>query len=272
MLIAVLMACHNRRTKTVSCLRALRRSLERCSDINIHVFLTEDGCTDGTSDAVQRLNVPLTVIHGDGSLYWNGGMSAAWRAAECACVAFDAFLLLNDDTVFDPDGLGALLSVSHELDHESIVVGAVRSPDSGALTYGGVRRLSAWHPARVQRLEVSETIQDADTFNGNCALIPASVYRKIGILDPTYTHAMGDFDYGFRARAAGCRVVVAPGTVGTCERNSVRGSWQDPRLPLWRRLRLLESPKGLPRRQWIAFLRSHGARRRGCCRFHRAYE
>lgn len=257
--LAVLMTCHNRRDKTVMCLRSLAAAAAHAPVVSYHVYLVDDASTDGTTAAVEQLGMPLTVVRGSGDLYWNRGMVRAWQTATEHEDAFDGFLLLNDDTSLDESALLDLLTVSHQYDNRAIVVGAVRDPYSGALTYGGVLRASRWHPGRVRSLPISDKSQLADTFNANCVYVTAAVFEAVGMLDPTFQHAMGDFDYGYRAIRRGFHVVVAPGTVGTCARNPVAGSWRDPALPVKRRLMLLESPKGLPRREWREFLRRHGA-------------
>lgn len=259
MRIAVLMTCHNRRAKTVACLEALSLAAERVPNVAVEVFLTDDGSTDGTAGAVQRLPLPVTVITGTGDLYWNGGMIRAWRAADASGRAFEGYLLLNDDTILDPAGLANLVDSGLLLGSDCIVVGAVADPVTGAITYGGVRRVSSWHPGKLELVEDSDTIQDVDTFNANCVLVPASVRQRIGTLDPTFRHRMGDFDYGLRASESGIRVVVAPGSVGSCARNEDSGSWRAHGLTLMERFRALESPKGIPRREWRVFLRRHGA-------------
>lgn len=257
--IAVLMTSHNRREKTVACVQSLQASATAVPDLSYHVFLVDDGSTDGTAEAVAELGLPVTIMQGDGDLFWNRGMVRAWQAALEADEVFDGYVLLNDDTVLDPHALSLLGSVDAEHRHSAIAVGAVRDPTSAHVTYGGVVRTSHWHPGRVARLPPCDRVQAADTFNANVVYVPASVSSVVGTLDPTFQHAMGDFDYGFRAREHGFAVVVAPGTLGTCSRNDMSGTWVDARLPIGRRLALLASPKGLPRREWAAFLRRHGA-------------
>ena len=46
--------------------------------------------------------------------------------------------------------------------------------------------------------------------NGNVALISRAVVQRVGNVDPAFVQQMADFDYGLRARAAGCSVWVAP--------------------------------------------------------------
>lgn len=253
------MTCHDRRDTTVAALRALFRAARPRPDVRLRVFLTDDGSRDGTAEAVRALDLPITVLHGEGDLFWNRGTARAWDGAARAGEAYDAFLLLNDDTLIDDDGLARLMRTSDAMGASAVVVGAIRDPSTGARTYGGVRRVGRWHPGRTRPVPVSDEVQDADSFNANCVLVPRRVFEAIGPLDPTYTHSMGDIDYGYRATEAGFRVVIAPGTVGVCGRNATAGTWRDVTLPLGERLHRLESPKGLPRSEWRAFLKRHRA-------------
>lgn len=257
--IATLLTCHNRREKTLACLVALYAARESVAEVELQVYLTDDGSTDGTAAAVREFDPGIHVVRGTGGLYWNRGMVAAWEAALASGESWDAFLLLNDDTLLDLDALTVLRETAREVGANAIIVGAVRDPKTGELTYGGIRRTSRWHPGRTARVPVASGPQDADTFNANCVLVPAACVERIGTLDPAFTHAMGDFDYGLRARKAGVRVVVAPGVIGACPRNDMRGSWRDSSLPVRKRLRQLNSPKGLPYREWRQYLRRHGA-------------
>ena len=48
--IAAILTCFNRKEKTLVCLRSLFSIIP-----NIEVYLTDDGCTDGTFDIVNQL-------------------------------------------------------------------------------------------------------------------------------------------------------------------------------------------------------------------------
>ena len=56
--IAVLLTCHNRKAKTVKCMQSLYDALTHYNRlhekdfIDVEVYLTDDGCTDGTVEAV----------------------------------------------------------------------------------------------------------------------------------------------------------------------------------------------------------------------------
>ena len=75
--IAVIMTCHNRRETTVRCLRHFGRSRAG----RLRLFVTDDGSTDGTSEAIRAIWPEATIIHGTGTLFWAAGMALAERAA-----------------------------------------------------------------------------------------------------------------------------------------------------------------------------------------------
>ena len=76
------MTVHNRRETTLKCLRHLKNMIYDRGKLNLDVFMTDDGCSDGTVEAVNRDFPDVTVIHGNGELFWNRGMYAAWQKAE----------------------------------------------------------------------------------------------------------------------------------------------------------------------------------------------
>ena len=97
-----------------------------------------------------------------------------------------------------------------------MVAGSTRHPETGELTYGGVVHPYRWRPLKSVLVQPGDAPRPCDTMNGNVALISRAVVQRVGNFDPAFVQQMADFDYGLRARAAGCSAWVAPGTVGTC--------------------------------------------------------
>lgn len=259
MRLAALLTCHNRRDQTLACLRALHACI-RPAGCELAVYLVDDGSHDGTGAAV-RAEFPLvTVIDGDGSLFWNGGMRCAFGAA--IQKGHDAYLWLNDDTLLYPDALEKVLACSNELvashgGRHDIIVGATCDAISGKLTYGGLVGRSRWSPHYYVHLPVADQPQSCQTLNGNCALIPQEVVRAIGNIDDAFVHAIGDWDYGFRARNAGFGIWMAPGFVGTCSQNPAAVMPAEEASSIRTQLRKTCSPKRVPPHAWLTFVRRH---------------
>lgn len=250
--IAVIMTCHNRRDTTLRCLRQLD-SQALPHSCRIRTYLVDDGSTDGTAEAVAVEHPEVSVVPGTGNLYWTGGM----LLADAAAMADDPdyLLWLNDDVELADGAIASLIDTARNLGDKSIVVGATVDPDSGAATYGGYRRFG--RPLDLQLVEPNGELQRVDTMNGNVVLVPRMVRERVGALDGRFQHNMSDMDYGFRAVRAGFDIVVAPETVGACRKNTSKGKWGDPTVPLQERIRAVRSFKGLPPGQWLRFTVRH---------------
>lgn len=254
MTVAILISVFNRKEQTLACLSSCRSQIEAMKadgKYSFSVYLTEDGCTDGTAEAVSELFPDVNIIHGDGSLYWNRGMCAAWN--EAAKEDPDFYLWINDDIVMKEDAFSVLTDISSALGHKAIVIGSTEGRD-GSITYGGRTR-------KGRLIVPDDTIPvGCDIFNGNLVLVPKYVYKKLGTMDPVFSHSFGDFDYGIRAERAGIDSVVAPGILAVCDRNPGLPPWRDASFSLKQRYACLLSPKGRPfKEQFIYDFRSDGA-------------
>jgi GT2 family glycosyltransferase len=219
------------------------------------VYVVDDGSTDGTAEAISEHFPSVRLLQGDGNLYWNGAMRLAF--AEALRQDFDYYLWLNDDTTLFPDSLPRMLRAAAKYGDRAIIVGSARDPDTGGLSYGGVRRMHRWRPFEFTWIAPRDGDVAVHTMNGNCVLIPRAIAQKVGNLDPAFTHGMGDFDYGLRASALRLPVIAVRGFVGECKRNDLQGGWLDASLPLSVRMRKALGPKGLPPRELAVFARRH---------------
>lgn len=258
MKVVSLLACHNRKEKTLRCLSALRETYA-AAGLQFVAVLTDDGSTDGTAAAVMTQFPEVSVIQGNGELYWCRGMHAAW--VEALRMNADAYLWINDDIVPTADAALRLLATMNEGTLAGapppIVVGSMRWPGTQSVAYGGVVKPSRFAPTRFRIIPPEADTRDVDTMNGNLVLVPHDVVEKIGILDPAFEHGMGDYDYGLRATRTGIRVLVAPGFFGECSRNPPDGSFLDRKLTRFARLKKMLGRRGLPPGGWWHFTRRH---------------
>jgi GT2 family glycosyltransferase len=256
MRIAVLTTCHNRREQTLACLHALHQN-DLATGHSLHPILVDDGSGDATAAAVRSAFPSVQVVQADGTLFWNRSMHLAFEIA--VRVGFDAYLWLNDDTVAYPDTIGRLVETMRRQSSSGpcIVVGSTRDPATGMRTYGGERR-AGWRRMRFVPVQPESEPVLCDTFNGNCVLVPRAVVARIGLIDPSFAHAMGDTDYGLRATAAGVPIWVMPGYAGDCAHDHpVSGTYRDRSLPFAERWHRIMQPKGLPPRSWWHITRRH---------------
>lgn len=230
------MTVHNRKEKTLRCLDCLFTQIIDLESYSLAVYLTDDGCTDGTREAVSERYPEIRIIDGDGSLFWNMGMRKAWEAASER--KYDYYLWINDDTYLYANSLGTLLSSSEMYDDKAIIVGStVSSSDEKMITYGGWSDVGLISDVSKPHL--------CQTFNGNIVLVPKYVYERLGLNTTVFRHRGGDTEYGMRARQNGIDIWTAIGTQGVCDLHSNIPLWKDPSVPF--------------RKRWINFLSPLGA-------------
>lgn len=231
--IAVLITCFNRKIKTCSCLDKLYVAINRYNSINtdkvlsVEVFLVNDGCTDGTVEAVQTefLDKTIHIIQGNGTLFWAGGMRLAWSEAYKNHEKWDFYLLLNDDTDVFPDAFIQLMN-THEYSikqygKSGIYSGATCAKDNNEVyTYGG----SVW----INRLKgLSKYVipngipQMCDLTNANILLVSSNIIKQIGMFSKDYQHGMADYDYAVRARKHDIPVLLTSFYSGACDNDHI---------------------------------------------------
>lgn len=256
--VAILMTCHNRKEKTSACLDSLLG--ESFLGLRLTVYLVDDGSSDGTFEAVAQKFPQVRLLRGNGGLFWNRGMHKAF--AEALVDGHGFYVWLNDDVELFQNALLRLVQCYNQLKQgtgESIVVGSMCARDDlDKVTYGGMRRESGFKPTKLIVVQPDpDKPVEVETMNGNLVLIPSSIALVVGNLDPLYEHAMGDTDYGFRARQQGFSVFVAPGYMGICDRNSQADTFEDASLTLRERWQKIINRRGLPPRSWLHYTRRH---------------
>lgn len=256
--IAVLLTCHNRKAKTIACLSSLFKAIIP-PGYQINVFLTDDGSTDGTEEAVISFFPQVQVIKGDGSLFWAGGMRMAWKIAMRE-KSYDAYLLINDDVELCHDFFINLLKTETyslvKTGKKGIYSGATVDESTGKVTYGGSVITQNHVILSMQKLSPESYPLKCDLVNANVLWIDGSVVDKIGIFNEKYTHGIADYDYSRRAIKNKIPVWLAPNVSGICKHDHGR-NWKSSNRPLKERIAWMKSPKGLAYNEYIYYIRSH---------------
>jgi GT2 family glycosyltransferase len=170
----------------------------------------------------------------------------------------DLVLWLNDDTLLDRDALEKLVEVLDSEDGKSVAVGPCRSA-YGAVTYGGLKRSGFFKPLHLLKMEESDAVRKADTFNGNVVLLSFETQSILGGFPEGFTHLRADLDFGFTCSKMGVKNMVLAGTVAVCEDNTLYKNYLSLRgLSLSARFREIDSPKFGPLIEHIRFSLRHG--------------
>jgi GT2 family glycosyltransferase len=247
------MTVHNRKAKTLRCLESLCETLAPHRDrFDITVYLTDDGSTDGTADAIREKTFPfpIHILQGDGNLFWNGGMIHSWKRA-LQDGGRDGYLWLNDDIEVLPEFWDDLLAADafarEKYGKGGVYVGSTMDADTGTFTYGGFVYTNKLTLKDKFIYPDGETCQECDAGHGNITFVADEVVKSQGIFCEEYIHGGTDHDYTYLAHKAGFPVLVLPHYSAACKndhpKDGNRGNFF--KMPLKERLAYLQSPRGL---------------------------
>ena len=232
----ILIPVHNRKEVTLTCLETLQHhgDLDR-----YHAVVIDDGSTDGTAEAIQTQFPQVTILKGDGNLWWTGairiGMEYAYEQGA------DYFIWLNDDTLPLAGTLPQL--VNHCTQAPRRLATAQCYADDALIqpTYGG-RRVQG---KSIQFLAANLTdVLDCDVCSGNLVCLPRSVVDVVGYPPGQQVpQTWGDVVYIWWAKQAKFQVQVLGFAVALCPINLLEEGWISSPIPMPQRWKQLRSPK-----------------------------
>ena len=216
--IAIIMPVYNHLECTRKCLERLRPMVTRTDFMNCRfsVVVVDDGSTDGTGDWLRKNHPDVSVLEGDGNLWWSGGvnMGAEYALGELKA---DYLLLWNNDVIPADDYFTEMDRLVGEIP-VSVVAGS-KIFESGKKdliwSCGGIfnARTGAFFMKGIGQPDSEEFCRpmEVDWLPGMGTLIPAGVIERIGLWDTgSFPQYHGDSDFTFRAKKAGFEITVFP--------------------------------------------------------------
>lgn len=194
--VCIVIPAHNRKNCTLHCLAGLKAS----GDLDqFSVLVVDDGSTDGTSEAVRQEYPQVTLLRGDGDLWWTGAITLGMQDA--IAHGFNFVIWLNDDCRVSKNTIHELVSFSKK-NHQSIV-GCIgyESASPTSISFGGKIKVGR----KYQLIEpLEQRVHKCDLLSGNLVCMPTALIRQIGYPDSDRTpHYGGDSLFLIRARQAG---------------------------------------------------------------------
>ena len=255
--IAVLLTCHNRRSKTLQCLHSLFGA-QLPHTLKLKIFLVDDGCTDGTGYDVRETFPEIKVIQGNGSLFWAGGMRMAYEVAK-KFKEFEGYLLLNDDVELKPDFFNRITETreycTKKYGKGGLYSGSTMDKHSSQISYGGNLLINGIDSPAYRLLEPTNLPQPCHLANANILYVDKSVVDEIGFFDDHFTQSFADYDFSLRAFKAGFPVYLTPGVCGFCE-DEHGNNWSSSKN-LKKRIQYLKSPTGLAYKEYLYYGKRH---------------
>lgn len=197
------------------------------------IVVVDDGSTDGTRQVLQKDFPGVTVLAGDGNLWWSGATNLGSRYALKS--GADYVLFLNNDVILHPQFLEELLRGARKFPG-ALIASKILSADEPWRLWSMGGRVDYWK-GQLWMLGCGslddarwQEPAEADWLPGMSLLVPTEVFRQgIWVDEAAFPQYSGDSDFTIRARKGGFRLIVWP---ESRIYNKVRCSGLDTRLLL----------------------------------------
>lgn len=185
--------------------------LESLSEVaypNMDVVVVDNGSTDGSGERIEEEFDWCDVLFTDENLGFAGGNNVGIdHAMETGA---DYVLLLNNDTVVEPDFLAPLVEAAESEEDVALVSGIIRD-DSGDLWYsGGSFSLRRCRIERDDDIKDQNQVYETEFVCGAMALLSAEFVEECDVFPESYFFAIEDMDVSWQANDGGWTVLVAP--------------------------------------------------------------
>lgn len=192
-------------------------SLERVNYGNTEVILIDNASEKKPPELTDEFSgLKITQIFNEENLGFAGGNNQGIRLA--LKEGADYVLLLNNDTVVEPDFLKKMVEAAEE-EETAGIVGPLILFDSKKTIWSAGGRIGRCF-TRGELIGYKEKnegqyrfVEQVDYISGTCLLIKTEFIRKIGLISEDYFLYYEDTDWCLRAKAVGGRCLLAPQAV-----------------------------------------------------------
>lgn len=202
-MVYVLLPIHNRREITLAFIKNLQR--QTCN--NYHLILIDDGSTDGTAEAAEKIIPNMTIIRGKGNWWWAGGLQQGhdWFVKNHISGA-NIVLIMNDDTAFDADFISIGLQILQNNPSSLLTATGFNLKNGKSQDSGGY--ILNW-----RTLGFAETYKNDEI---NCTstrglMTTVQDYLDVGGFHPRLIpHYLSDLEFTMRAQKKGKKLIIHP--------------------------------------------------------------
>ena len=199
--ICIIIPVHNRKNITLGCLA----NIKACKNSHQYqIIVIDDGSTDGTTTAINKLYPDVCVLTGDGNLWWTGAIAKGMQYAYLQGAEY--FIWLNDDCRFENSTIDNLVDFCQSNPQTIIGCQGYEKEQPTVLSFGG--KIKTWRGYKFIDILPGKTIP-CDLLSGNLVCIPRLVIDKTGYPNRTIApHYGGDSLYLIKANKAGFKIFV----------------------------------------------------------------
>lgn len=174
----------------------------------IHTVIVDDGSSDGTGEYLAQLSQSnLTVLKGDGDLWWGGAMHLGMSYVMKVAKASDYLLMLNDDVIIMQNYISTL--VKESVANCVAVVGSSQRDEVSGKLMGSGFHINYWS-MRLISVECEDQNVTVNALPGRGVLFPMCAVLAAGTINlKCFPHYFSDLEYTARVGERGFNLILS---------------------------------------------------------------
>ena len=194
--------------------RELLDSLKLIKTPEIEIIVVDNNSSGNDVELLETNYIDFsTILKCDSNLGFAGGNNIGIRKALESNPGY--ILLINNDTIVEPDFLSILLAKINADEKIGIVAPQINYYDEPEKVWsagGKISRIRGSGFAVSDKLEneIAQTDRYVDFVSGCCMLIKKEVFQNVGLFDEKFFLYTEDTDYCFRVKKAGYKIYFTP--------------------------------------------------------------
>jgi GT2 family glycosyltransferase len=209
--VVVILLNYNRVQDTVECIL----SLKSCTYQNLDIIVVDNGSKDGSEETIRNKFHDIEIIQTGSNLGFCRGNNIGIQTALKRNPKY--ILLLNNDTLIEPDFLEPMVSAMEHNENAAAAGGTIcYYPDKQKIWYAG-GKFKYWRASSISNYSgknidsIRNLHEQKVTFITGCMmLVRAQMFTSLGCLDEQYFMYFEDAEFSLRLIEAGKDLVYAP--------------------------------------------------------------
>jgi GT2 family glycosyltransferase len=202
--VGIVVVTFNRVSTLIDCIY----SLLNINYKNYEIIVVDNASVNGTSEIIKTLFPSVRLIRNRGNLGYTGGNNKGIKyALKQNC---NYIMILNDDTVVDPDFLKNLINVAYADPNIGLVAPKLMYFENPNKLYMKRGKFNFYLGITYQQLSRINIPTEIGIVPGASFLIKREVIQKIGLMDENFFLYFDEGDLCLRAKKAGYKIMYVP--------------------------------------------------------------
>lgn len=218
-MIHIIIPVFNRLNNTIKCLKSINNQIN-FNELNI--IVVNDGSTDGTFEYLKKNYPKITILNGNGALYWGGAINYGVEYVLKKSKIRDWILILNNDIELQFNSIINLKEIAEKNKRKAVTIPlSISAKDKSTIIKSGTI-IQSWFFNSTKHLFSGKKINElknyfpinVDIFAGRCVLHPIELFNEVGNYDSlNFTHYGCDDEFSIRLKKYGYFILLCPSSL-----------------------------------------------------------